>query len=74
MDYFSAIKLTEIISTIFYTLLGVFLMGFCWWLINRMTPFSVVKEIEEDQNIALAILIGAVFIALALIIGAVITS
>lgn len=74
MDAYVTIQLSEIVSTIFYTMLGVLLMGFCWWLINRLTHFSVVKEIEEDQNIALAILIGSVFISLALIIGAVVTS
>ena len=74
MDAYITIEFAEIISTVFYTLLGVLLMGLCWWLINRMAHFSVVKEIEEDQNIALAILIGSVFISLALIIGAVVTS
>ncbi|MDA7425948.1 DUF350 domain-containing protein [Thalassococcus lentus] len=74
MDAYITIQFAEIVSTVFYTLLGVVLMGLCWWLINRMAHFSVVKEIEEDQNVALAVLIGSVFISLALIIGAVITS
>lgn len=74
MEAYVTIQFSEVVSTIFYTMLGVLLMGFCWWLINRLTHFSVVKEIEEDQNVALAILIGSVFISLSLIIGAVITS
>ncbi|WP_249200709.1 DUF350 domain-containing protein [Thetidibacter halocola] len=74
MDAYITIQVSEIVSTVFYTLLGVTLMGLCWWLINRLTHFSVVKEIEEDQNIALAVLIGSVFIALSIIIAAVITS
>jgi uncharacterized membrane protein YjfL (UPF0719 family) len=36
----------------------------------RLAPFSVRKEIEEDQNIALAILMGSIFIALAIIVQA----
>ncbi|MFZ7091082.1 DUF350 domain-containing protein [Primorskyibacter sp. 2E233] len=74
MDLFSAIQLTEVVSTIFYTFLGVILMSIFWWIINVMTPFSVIKEIEEDQNISLAILIGSVFVALSIIIAAVILS
>ncbi len=74
MELLSAIQGPEVISTIFFTLLGVVLMGVCWWIINLITPFSVTKEIEEDQNIALAVLIGAVFVALAIIIAAVIIS
>ena len=34
------------------------------------TPFSVRKEIEEDQNIALAIVIASVILGSALIIAA----
>ncbi|WP_136443305.1 DUF350 domain-containing protein [Pacificoceanicola onchidii] len=74
MDLFSAIQLAEVVSTIFFTVLGVVLMAFCWWIINIMTPFSVIKEIEEDQNTSLAILIGSVFVALSIIIAAVILS
>lgn len=74
MDLFSAIQLSEVISTIVYSVVGVILMAVFWWVINIMTPFSVIKEIEEDQNISLAILIGSVFVALAIIIAAVILS
>ncbi len=74
MEPVITIQLSEVISTIFYTFLGVALMGACWWAINRFTHFSVIKEIEEDQNTALAVLIGSVFLALALIISAVILS
>lgn len=74
MDPIITIQLSEVIGTIFYTALGVLLMGLCWWLINRLTAFSIVKEIEEDQNIALAVLIGSVFVSLAIIISSVIVS
>lgn len=71
---FAAIQLAEVVSTIFYSVLGIGLMGFCWWIITRIAPFSVIREIEHDQNSALAILIGAVFIAMAIIIAAVLHS
>lgn len=71
---FETILLAEVVSTIFYSTLGVGLMALFWWLITRMAPFSVLREIEHDQNIALAILIGAVFLSLAIIIAAVLHS
>jgi uncharacterized membrane protein YjfL (UPF0719 family) len=37
---------------------------------EKVTPFSIRKEIEEDQNIALGIIIGAAFIGLAIILAA----
>ncbi len=70
----ASIHLSEVIGTVVYTFIGVGLMAMFWWLINRFAPFPVIKEIEEDQNIALAVLIGSVFIALAIIIAAVILS
>ena len=36
----------------------------------KVAPFSVRKEIEEDQNTALGIIIGSMIIGLAIIIGA----
>jgi uncharacterized membrane protein YjfL (UPF0719 family) len=39
-------------------------------IIAKSAPFSVRKEIEDDQNIALAIVIGSVILGSALIIAA----
>jgi len=36
----------------------------------KLSPFSVRKEIEEDQNTALAIILGSVLIGLSIIIAA----
>ena len=69
-----AILLSEVIATIFYVALGLILLGICWKAIEWMTPFSLRKEIEEDQNMAIAVLIGSLFISISLLIGAVILS
>lgn len=71
---FASVVLAELIGTVVYTFVGVGLMGLFWWMITRFSPFPVVREIEHDQNVALAVLIGAVFIALSIIIAAVILS
>ena len=74
MDLLSSIQLAEVLGTIFYTSLGAVLLYLCWKFIDWATPFPIVKEIEQDQNVALAILIGSVFLSLAIIIAAVILS
>lgn len=74
MDHFMASFVLDVISTIAFTFLGCALMWGVWKLIDRATPFSIIKEIEEDQNIALAILFGCIFLSIALIIAAVIIS
>ena len=59
-----------LVASIVYSLLGmaVFALGFL--IIRWVTPFSIRKEIEEDQNTSLGIVIGSVVIGLAIIIAA----
>ncbi|HXG94181.1 MAG TPA: DUF350 domain-containing protein [Blastocatellia bacterium] len=59
-----------VINTVVFTLFGLLVFALAFWIIVKAAPFSVRKEIEEDQNTALAILIGAVIIGIALIIAA----
>lgn len=74
MEFLIAIKAAEIVGTIVYTALGMFLMWVTWKVLDWMTPFPIMKEIEEDQNIALAVVIGMLFISISIIIAAVILS
>lgn len=57
-------------SSLVYTLLGLVLFGASLWLASRLSPFSLQKEIEEDQNTAVGIIIGSMFIGIAIIIAA----
>ncbi len=41
------------------------------WVMDRLTPFSLRKEIEEDHNISAAIVMGSIVIGVALVIAAV---
>ena len=67
-------QISTLIWTIVYALLGVVVFGGAFWAATKVTPFSVRKEIEEDQNTALAVILGAVILGLAIIIAAAITS
>ncbi|MBO9467672.1 DUF350 domain-containing protein [Tropicibacter sp. R15_0] len=69
-----AINFAEFLGTIFYTFLGMLLMYVTWKVLDWITPFPIMKEIEEDQNIALAVVIGMLFISISIIIAAVIVS
>lgn len=60
----------NLVAVIAYSLVGVVVLGACFWIMKRMMPFSVTKEIEEDQNTALAIIMGSVIIGMSLIIAA----
>ena len=59
-----------LITTAIFTAFGLLIFGIAYFIILKATPFSIRKEIEEDQNIALAVVIGAVIIGISLIIAA----
>jgi putative membrane protein len=59
-----------VVTTIVFVVLGLIVFALAFLVIAKATPFSVRKEIEEDQNVALAIVIGAVILGSALIIAA----
>lgn len=59
-----------IVETLAFTLIGLILFALAFWIIVKVSPFSIRKELEEDQNIALGIVIAAVIIGIALIVSA----
>jgi putative membrane protein len=59
-----------LLATVIYSLLGILIFGVGFFVISRIAPFSLRKEIEEDQNTALAIVIGSVMLGLAIVIAA----
>ena len=59
-----------LVTTAIFTLFGLIVFGLAYTIIVKASPFSIRKEIEEDQNVALAIVIGAVIIGIALIVAA----
>ena len=66
----SDLQVDVFLSTLAYAGLGMALFALTFWLCAKVAPFSIRKEIEEDQNTAVAIIIGSVFIGIAMIIGA----
>jgi len=59
-----------IILSVIFVAIGLVVFGLAFLLITKLTPFSIRKEIEEDQNTALGIVIGSVIIGLSIIIAA----
>ena len=68
------LHIAPMIGTIVYSFLGCIVFYIGYIVFDKLTPFSIHKEIEEDQNVALGIIIGAGMIAIAIIIAAAIRS
>jgi uncharacterized membrane protein YjfL (UPF0719 family) len=58
-----------LIAALAFSGLGILLFAVAFLIIVKVTPFSLRKEIEEDQNTALAILIASVILGIALIVS-----
>lgn len=60
----------QVISTLVFSAIGMVVFGLFFLILPRLLPFSLKKEIEEDQNTALGIMIGAIVLGMAIIIAA----
>lgn len=68
------VKLEELLpvltTTIVFVAIGLIVFLIAFGIVVLVAPFSVKKEIEEDHNTALAIIIGAMIIGIAMIVSA----
>ncbi len=64
-------QLAEVlITTLIFVVIGLVFFGIAFGILNLVTPFSIRKEIEDDQNTALGIVIGSMLIGIAIVIAA----
>jgi uncharacterized membrane protein YjfL (UPF0719 family) len=67
------VKLEELlpvaVTTVVFVAIGLIVFALAFFIVVLVSPFSVKKEIEEDHNTSLAIIIGAIIIGIAIIIA-----
>ena len=68
MDWLSQ-HARPVVDSILYSVLGTIVLLAAFALIERMLPFSLRKEVAEDQNVALGIILGAYILGVSLIIS-----
>ena len=59
-----------LLNALIYAMLGIVIFLFAFMIVDKLTPYHLWKEIVEDKNIALAILIGAISLGMCIIIAA----
>lgn len=62
--------MSNLLNAIVYSLLGIVIFVLAFVIIDKLTPYHLWKEIVEDKNVALAVLIGAMSIGMCIIIAA----
>ncbi len=66
----SGLMTDHLVGAVVYSAIGILILLITLYGMIRFAPFSVHKEIEEDQNVALGIVIGSVLLGISIIIAA----
>jgi uncharacterized membrane protein YjfL (UPF0719 family) len=59
-----------VFGSLLYALIGVLVFWVCFVIIDKITPYDLWAEIVEKKNLALAIVVAAMCIAIGLIVSA----
>jgi len=64
------INVSFVVNAVVFSFLGVLIFWACFLLIDKLTPYHLWKEIIEEHNTALAIVVGAMSLGICIIIAA----
>jgi uncharacterized membrane protein YjfL (UPF0719 family) len=59
-----------IVGSILFALIGVATFWICFVIVDKLTPYDLWGEIVEKKNVALAIVVGSMCIAIGMIVAA----
>jgi len=62
--------LSNVVAAVVFALIGIVLFILAFMVFDKLTPGSLWKELLDDQNTALGILMAGIAIALAIILAA----
>ena len=57
-------------GSMLYALIGVFVFLVCFLIVDKLTPYQLWQQIVGEKNVALAIVVGSIAIAIGLIVAA----
>jgi uncharacterized membrane protein YjfL (UPF0719 family) len=57
-------------GSILYALIGVLVFLICFVIVDKLTPYQLWQQIVGEKNVALAIVVGSIAIAIGLIVAA----
>ena len=60
------------LGSMLYALIGVVIFWLCFILVDKITPYDLWREIVENQNKALAMVVAAMCLGISIIVAAVI--
>ena len=66
----SHLTFEHLLSSLVYGSLGLILFLLSLWIMEKLTPFSLIKKISEEGNVALGIVVAAIILSLGIIYSA----
>jgi putative membrane protein len=64
------IQATNVLNAIIYAAIGIVIFAGAFLVIDKVTPYNLWKEIVQEHNTALALLLGAMSLGICIIIAA----
>jgi len=61
---------TAFSNSLVYTVIGVMIFWLAFIIVDKITPYNLWKELVDEKNVALAIVVGSMCLGIAIIIGA----
>ena len=63
------IQMKYVVASILYSFIGVAILVISFWIIEKISPENLWKELVEKRNMAIAIMAAAFMISIAIIIA-----
>ena len=63
------IQLNNVVNAVVYAAIGIVIFAGSFLIIDKVTPYNLWKEIVQEHNTALAILLGAMSLGICIIIA-----
>lgn len=64
------VLIRAVVSSAVFSTMGLVFFAGTFFIIQKILPFSLRKELEEDHNTAVGIVLGAIIIGIAMIVSA----
>ncbi|HEX6806172.1 MAG TPA: DUF350 domain-containing protein [Terriglobales bacterium] len=64
------IQLNNVVNAVVYAAIGIVIFALAFLVLDKVTPYNLWKEIVQEHNTSLAILLGAMSLGICVIIAA----
>jgi putative membrane protein len=64
------VPLGNVVAALVFAFIGIFIFVIAFMVMDKLTPYHLWKEIVQEHNMALAILVGAMSLGICIIIAA----